>query len=210
MTEILLIHIAPVNCYLLRQGSRNILIDAAMPGKESTLIKNLKSFGLAPEALDLIILTHYHADHNGCAEYLREKYGVKIAMHPADSAKLRTIYPRGIMGHLLMVVSNASQASHQVIKPDILLENGLSLQSFGIDAEIVELPGHTAGSIGVLLDDGRLICGDALMNFTSPQLCHIAEDFSVANESVEKIKSLKVKTVYPGHGKPFELSPTIF
>jgi len=31
------------------------------------------------------------------------------------------------------------------------------------------------------------------------------DDLSAANASVEKLKKLRIKTVYPGHGKPFPM-----
>jgi len=35
------------------------------------------------------------------------------------------------------------------------------------------------------------------------------DDLSVANASVEKLKKLKIKTVYPGYGKPFSMEQFI-
>jgi len=34
----------------------------------------------------------------------------------------------------------------------------------------------------------------------------IMGDLTAANASIEKLKSLKINTVYPGHGKPFPMS----
>ena len=36
-------------------------------------------------------------------------------------------------------------------------------------------------------------------------LSSIMDDLSAANASVERLKNLKISTVYPGHGKPFPM-----
>ena len=206
MTEIIPIPIGQMNCYLLRQGSRHILVDAASPGSERKLVRRVEALGLTPEALDLLILTHYHADHSGGAEYLREHHGVRIAMHPKDAVKARPLLPDGIQGQLLLTASKATIGAQLVVTPDYPLEAGLGLHGHGIEAEIVDLPGHTAGSIGILFEDGRLICGDAMMNFTGPRLCLIAENFPQARATLDRLLEMNITTVYPGHGRPFEMS----
>jgi glyoxylase-like metal-dependent hydrolase (beta-lactamase superfamily II) len=49
------------------------------------------------------------------------------------------------------------------VRPDILLPDEMPLQAFGVDGKVVYTPGHTAGSISVLLSTGEAIVGDLLM-----------------------------------------------
>jgi len=35
------------------------------------------------------------------------------------------------------------------------------------------------------------------------------DDLTAANTSIQKLKSLKINTVYPGHGKPFPMETFI-
>ncbi len=74
---------------------------------------------------------------------------------------------------------------------------------FGFDAKILELPGHSKGSIGVLTGNGDLFCGDLLMNMLKPDTHFMIDDYADFTSSIEKLKKLDIKTVYPGHGKPF-------
>ena len=58
----------PVNCYLLRLGKKLALVDAGCgptlaPGV-GQLPKNLRAAGVAPEAIDYVLLTHIHPDHS--------------------------------------------------------------------------------------------------------------------------------------------------
>jgi hydroxyacylglutathione hydrolase len=69
----------------------------------------------------------------------------------------------------------------------------------------VHIPGHSSGSIGVLTAGGHLFCGDLLTNTGGPVLNQIMDDPAAARASVERLRSLHIDTVYPGHGGPFSL-----
>jgi hydroxyacylglutathione hydrolase len=91
-------------------------------------------------------------------------------------------------------------------KPDVYVEDGYNLTEYGVDAKVLHIPGHSKGSIGILTGDGDLFCGDLLTNTDKPALNSLIDDLTTANASVEKLKRLKINTVYPGHGKPFLMS----
>lgn len=59
----------PINAYLVDTGSHRILIDTGagelFGATSANLIANLKSAGVLPEQIDIILLTHIHADHSG-------------------------------------------------------------------------------------------------------------------------------------------------
>jgi len=50
-----------------------------------------------------------------------------------------------------------------------------------------------------------MFCGDLLENTDKPGLYSIMDGKTAANASVEKLKSLEINNVYPGHGKPFPI-----
>jgi glyoxylase-like metal-dependent hydrolase (beta-lactamase superfamily II) len=50
------------NAFLIRSGGKNILIDT---GHGRELFNNLKAFGVSPQDIDVILLTHLHGDHIG-------------------------------------------------------------------------------------------------------------------------------------------------
>ena len=103
--------------------------------------------------------------------FLKNKYGVKIAMHANDSGMVkngdqnwnRKINPDrvSIFGRIIIFISShlASSNHFKQFEPDILLVDGQDLSNYGLAAKVLHLPGHSKGSIGILTDDGDLFCG---------------------------------------------------
>lgn len=67
---------------------------------------------------------------------------------------------------------------------------------------MVELPGHTKGSIGLLVQDHSILVGDALDNWIMPGVGHLYYDLRVQKKTAERIRSFGPRTIYYGHGKP--------
>jgi len=199
-----------VNCYLIKTDKSFILIDTGFSNKRTYLEKELENAGCKPGNLKLIVITHGDFDHTGNAAYLREKYGAKIAMQYDDSGMVE----RGDMfwnrkkGNILIRMIAPilfGFGKSERFKPDLYVEEGYNLSGYGFDANVLYIPGHSKGSIGILTAGGDLFCGDLFTNRDNPVLNSIMDDSAVANAGVERLKSLKINTVYPGHGKPFPM-----
>jgi glyoxylase-like metal-dependent hydrolase (beta-lactamase superfamily II) len=74
-----------VNCYLIKADDCYILIDTGFSFRRRAIQREIENAGCEPGNLKLIIITHGDSDHTGNAVYLRDRYGVKIAMHRAES-----------------------------------------------------------------------------------------------------------------------------
>jgi hydroxyacylglutathione hydrolase len=200
-----------INCYLVRTGDGYILIDSGMPNKRRVIEKEIERAGCQPGNLKLIVLTHGDFDHSGNASYFRKKFGARIAMNYNDygmaergdmlwNRKNPNIFIR-IIFSLFFGLSKSDR-----FKPDLTIDEGYDLSEYGFDAKVLYLPGHSKGSIGVLTTDGDLFCGDLFMNMNQPAPTSLVDDLAELNSSIEKLKSLKINTVYPGHGTPFPMS----
>jgi glyoxylase-like metal-dependent hydrolase (beta-lactamase superfamily II) len=139
---------------------------------------------------------------------------VKIAMHQGDSSqvengimlkrKIRPFFYR--LFFIFRMLKRKLQRNKMVIpkfKPDIFLKDGQNLEEYGLKAKIIHIPGHTPGSIGVLTEAGDFFAGDTFVNRTKPEDAQIIENSFQLKNSLEKLKKMNIKTVYPGHGKPF-------
>ena len=211
---LLLYKLGSVNCYLIETDTGYVLIDTGSSNKRTDLEKELISAGCKRGSLKLIVITHGDFDHAGNAAYLRTKFGTKIAVHYDDSGMVE----RGDMfwnrkkGNILIrmiapILFGFGKSAR--FKPDLYIEDGYDLAGYGFDAKVLHIPGHSKGSIGILTAAGDLFCGDLLINNNKPVLNSIMDDSSAANASIEKLKSLEINTVYPGHGKPFPMRPFI-
>ncbi len=203
-------YLMTVNCYLVKIPSGFILIDTGLPKRRSDLMRELETAGCKPGDLRLIIVTHGHSDHNGSSAYLRERYDAKIAMHGGDSAMTESgdmfVGMKGLTVSVIrLLLPLVGMSRYDRFRPDIVLGDGHDLSEHGFDARVVHIPGHSKGSIGVLTAGGDLFCGDILTNTDRPAKNTLIDDSAELDASIEKLTALEIKTVYPGHGKPFRM-----
>jgi hydroxyacylglutathione hydrolase len=200
-----------VNCYLVQTDSGHILIDTGSSNKRADLENELA--GAQVRNLQLVVVTHGDFDHTGNGAYLRQKYGAKIAMHHAESgmAEHGNMFLNRKSGNFLikmmapLVPILFGFGKSQRFKPDLYVEEGDDLSEYGFGAQVLHLPGHSQGSIGVLTAGGDLFCGDLFENTKKPALNSIMDDLAAAHASLEKLKGFEINTVYPGHGQPFPM-----
>ena len=203
------IKLGMVNAYLVRAGDGFVLIDTGVPDTWETLEAALKAAGCLPDRLRLVVITHGDFDHTGRCAKLQERYGARIAMHQADSPMAETGAPleREVsrLGRFLVWVNRRGKQrpAFETFKPDMGLTDGQSLAEYGVEATIVYLPGHTPGSIAVLMSDGDMFVGDTLSNMFKPGMSPFVSDRAQLESSIDRLKGMDLKTLYPGHGKPF-------
>lgn len=192
-----------VNCYIVADNGRAILIDTGRTKYREKILEKCKEFHVS-----LIVLTHGHMDHCQNAAYLAGALQIPIAMSEKDinlipDNRKQPLSAKTLLGKMVLSVSLNSfeKDSLETFEPAIYLKNGDNLSDYGIEAEIVELPGHTKGSIGVKMEDS-LFVGDALMNMFYPTISMLYTAEQEMLESARYISESGEKTIYFGHGKP--------
>jgi glyoxylase-like metal-dependent hydrolase (beta-lactamase superfamily II) len=199
-----------VNCYLLSTASGFVLVDTGPRRGRRELECALSDAGCEQGALKLIILTHGDFDHTGNCAHLHDCFGAPVAMHRGDVGMLE----RGDMFWNRESANVAVRALVPVLyrfprsarmTPDVFVEDGQALGEYGIEAQVVQIPGHSQGSIGILMRDGAFFCGDLLENIEQPAMGSLMDDPEAAAASIDKLRELNTAMVYPGHGQPFSL-----
>ena len=129
--------IKPINsvgaiCYLVENNGSYILIDTGLSTQRANLYTELENTGCKPGNVKLVLLTHGDIDHAGNCAYIREKFGVKIAMHFDDAGMVerkdmtwnRKNKPDriSILGRIIMLISKAMGGSD---KPALLISIGV-------------------------------------------------------------------------------------
>ena len=194
------------NCYSVAKGNDAILVDTGSAAGYEKVLAACSCY-----TMKLIVLTHVHFDHAEIAAKLAEHFGIPVAVHEADlelfdSFDRQPLRSYGLVGRVVLGLSLKVLRNTSVEKPAKLLsvKEGDDLASYGVDARIIELPGHTKGSIGVDVAGSDLIVGDALDNWIRPATGHLYTNLEALKKSAEKIRALGERTLYYGHGKPTE------
>lgn len=198
------------NVHLVQDDAGLIVVDTGFASAPRQVLARIKQLGFQPQDVRLILLTHVHMDHAGGAAELRRLTGAPVAVHAADDAKARAgRHPlpsgRGRLGATLEKLSNevGFEFTYEPFVPDLWLDEGQRLNDFSVKGSIVHTPGHTLGSLTLVLEDGIMLIGDALINQIRVGSPLYGEDLFLARTSIEKICRMRPRILYSGHGKPF-------
>jgi len=200
------------NAYMVVNGKRVVLIDAGMKKKEQKIVAALARMKLSLDDIQLIILTHTHYDHCGSLKALQGMTKAKVLVHKAEAGCLRQGYcevPKGTMFFPKIMSAIGRTLAKRLLRyapvaPDITISKRFDLQAYGIDGYVLPTPGHSAGSLSVIIEGKHAIVGDTLFNiFKHSVFPPYANDQKALLRSWEKLLKSNCELFYPGHGKPF-------
>ena len=166
MIRIRLIKCKTDNCYIISNGRKAILVDTGSGEAYTKVLAECSKYDI-----QLVLLTHVHFDHAENAAKIAKHFNIPVALHQADvelfeSFDNQPLNSYGIVGKAVLGLSLKVLRYTKIEKPKkmIFIKEGDSLSKYGINAKIIELPGHTKGSVGVDVAGKALISGDALDN----------------------------------------------
>ncbi len=187
------------NNILLKSAQGNVLIDTGYVS-ESTITLDKVAAALGEEALALIVNTHVHSDHVGGNAALKARYRCPIAVPEGEAQALRAWDEKV----LLLEYSGQESARFEYSKT---LRAGEHYPWGELDWLALAAPGHDMGAL-VFFEraQGILISGDALWEHgfgfvLPPSIDPVC--LKATRATLEMLARLPVKTVIPGHGKPF-------
>lgn len=200
------------NSYLVRtQDGTAILIDTGMERVQHELMKNIISAGFPDWRLNYLLLTHTHFDHCRNASFLKEKTSCQIVLHESEARYVRSGYtpvPEGTNAFTFFLSKRGKAIGrrwfgYHAFEPDILISDNQPLMSEASGLQILNTPGHTAGSISLILNREVAIAGDALFGvFPHRVLPPFADDRVELVRSWKRLLDTGCNLFLPGHGNP--------
>jgi N-acyl homoserine lactone hydrolase len=182
---------------LLIEGEKRVLFDSAHVGRRSLLLSRLASRGLTPRDIDAQVLSHSHWDHVQNCDLFDH---APMLIHANERRYARRPHANDWA---------TPKWTGMVLETLKLVEVGEGYEVMP-GCRVVELIGHSAGSIGLEVDtdDGRcLVVGDALPNARAALTGNISFIFWNEARAIASAKRVSGSgaLIYPGHDRPFRL-----
>jgi ribonuclease/clavin/mitogillin len=176
------------NYWVVSAGTSRLLVDLGWPGSMGMMRANLNRMDVPIEEIRYALATHYHIDHAGLGQELKQAGVPLLVLDVQVSAipLMKTwIKPQD---HYVEITIDGNVTIS-------CAESRSLLEGIGIPGEIVHTPGHSDDSVSLLLDDGSVFTGD----LTHPGFIGV-EDAAVVNASWQSLRERGATRVYPGHG----------
>ncbi len=207
-SEIFRVSAGRSNVYLISTPRGNILVDTGWKYSFDGLRKNIRAMALS-KPVSLLILTHTHFDHCYNAAMIRQLENCKIVISEQDATFTRNGYtpiPAGtlsvtrILSHIGKMIGK-KWFGYPPFNPDQVIkeEPDLSTEEYGI--KIISTPGHSPGSISLIIDNEIAIVGDAMLGiFFNSIFPPFADDVNEMIRSWGKLLKMDCRLFLPGHG----------
>lgn len=217
MTEVRVVRVPlrVANSYLVI-GSKTIIVDTGDPGYSQKIINALEKNHIKKSDLAMILLTHGHIDHFGSVYELKRKLDVPVAIQKIDEPYLLAgtqapLYPQHAIASVIKAIGQDMQVKKRYnLKADIVFEQELDLNDYGIAAKVVSTPGHTLGSASLVLTNGTALVGDLLVRrhllFGKPGPPPFLHDREMHAKSINKLLDMGIVEFLPGHGPAIHLA----
>lgn len=199
------------NVYLVK-AKTPVLIDSGTPGDLADLDAALSENGVRTTHVGLVVLTHAHADHAGLANDVRRVSGAKVMLGAGDVEQARAghndpLLPTSFMATLLRPF--IPQVFPET-DADFVVKESIDLAPWGIDGRAIAMPGHTKGSLVVVLANKTAFVGDMMLGGSlggilfpsSPGEHYYQADVEQNRRNIKTLLAQGIETFYLGHGGP--------
>jgi ribonuclease/clavin/mitogillin len=176
------------NYWVISAGSSRLLVDLGWPGSMGRMRASLKRMDVPLKEIRYGLATHYHIDHAGLAQELKQA-GVPLIVLDVQVRAIPLMKTH---------IKPQDQYMEITMQDNVMIpfaESRPALEQIGIPGEILHTPGHSEDSISLLLDDGSAFTGD----LTHPAFIGM-EDATVVSASWQLLRERGATRVYPGHG----------
>lgn len=184
------------------------LIDAGLMGKGDYKIDSIRKMGIRLEDIKRIIMTHTHLDHIGCLSEIREQIPwAELWVHveeaePLEQGDERTVYGMEMFRGMCQMQYGLKPGAF-TFQVNQKLQGEEKLVIGGMDWEVLHIPGHSPGCIGLYHRTKKiLIPGDVVYaDYAIGRFDLHGADGSELNSSLMRLAELEVEILLPGHNR---------
>jgi len=170
-----------------------ILVDAGCGPGWPRIRENLRAAGLAPAAIDTLILTHCHVDHVGAAGVVHGETGCRIVCHDGDAEAIES-------GDTARTAADWYGIRLRPLPVDLRVAEEYTVLPFPEgELHLLHTPGHTPGSMVAWLDTpdaGRVIFGQ---DIHGPFHQQFGSDIDAWRASMRRLLDLEADILCEGH-----------
>lgn len=183
------------NFWVVSVGRSRLLVDHGWPGTFSALEAELKRKDIPVSEIGHGLATHYHLDHAGATQDLKNR-GMRLIV----AAEQVNAIP--MMKQHMKEADNYTEITLNDNTVITCAGSRAFLAALGFDGEIVHTPGHSDDSVSLVLGTGEAFTGD----LTHPDLATDESAETVAH-SWQRLRDHGATMVYAGHGPVRPLGP---
>ena len=208
-SNIHLLKIGITNCFFIERNGITLLVDTGQKRYSKKLKTQLSILLKNYNKLDYLILTHTHYDHAENANMVKQLFSPEIIAHKSETQFLKegfTKLPRGTNIFTDTICKLGNRFAHKIaeynpVETDLEIEDSFGFKNIpGI--KIIHTPGHTIGSLSVIIDDEIALVGDTMFGiFKEKIMPPFADHKKDLYESWSKLLETSCKSFIPAHGK---------
>lgn len=198
------------NGFLLAANGNYLLVDCGSKIQWKRLRERLNRAITGGKTLIALILTHCHFDHAENAARVKENFKTPIVVQANEADYLQkgqnpllqgSNPATGLLTRLFLNERVLEWIKYPPVAYDILVEERYDLGHWGFKGYIIHTPGHSPGSMSVILEDEIALVGDAMYGvFKNSVFPPYTADGPQTVKSWQKLLETGCSVYLPAHG----------